>query len=171
MVILRPTRKLLPFLPESSELGIASDTALGDWYVKRFVVDRRPLLLLVSSRSLLPMVTPARDVRSLPQRLPALVAERLRQLRIAQPHIDTECAAMEPVKIARTTDRSVMGIMVDFAKCAPLFLEPDAWDDATLPAVEARLAETPCYASRRFAEMIIPKERAPELLAAQWHAR
>jgi len=28
-----------------------SDTALGDWYVNRLIVDRQPLLLLVSAAS------------------------------------------------------------------------------------------------------------------------
>jgi hypothetical protein len=171
MVILRPTRKLLPLLPESAEPGAASDTALGDWYVKRFVVDRRPLLLLVSARSLLPIVTPAREVRCLPRRLPSLVASRLRQLEIRAPLIDAECAAMEPVTIGRTIDRSVTGIMVDFAKCAPSFLEPHGWDDSSLDAVEDLLAETPCYASRPFEEVIFPDKRTPELLTEKWHAR
>jgi hypothetical protein len=61
MVTLRPTRKLRGALP-ISDVSKPSDTALGDWYVNRLVVDRRPLLLLVSSSSLLPMLVPGRDV-------------------------------------------------------------------------------------------------------------
>jgi hypothetical protein len=53
MVILRPTKKLASLLPAAQPVPVCSDTALGDWYVNRIVVDRQPLLLLVSSTSLL----------------------------------------------------------------------------------------------------------------------
>jgi hypothetical protein len=66
MVILRPTRKLRSLLP-AEEVGSARfDTALGDWYVNRIVVDREPLLLLVSSTSLLPMRVAGRHEASAP---------------------------------------------------------------------------------------------------------
>jgi uncharacterized protein DUF6933 len=63
MVILRPTKKLGALLPPEKSVPVSHDTALGDWYVNRIVVDRQPLLLLVSSASLLPLLLPARDVR------------------------------------------------------------------------------------------------------------
>ena len=51
MVTLRPTRKLRSLLRlAESEPGYC-DTALGDWYVNRLVVDRQPLLLLVRARA------------------------------------------------------------------------------------------------------------------------
>ena len=53
MVVLRRTRKLERILSVSASLPTQSDTALGDWYVNRLTVDRRPLLLLVSSHGLL----------------------------------------------------------------------------------------------------------------------
>lgn len=55
MVVLRATRKLLAILPGTRPPPARSDTAPGDWYVNRLVVDRRPLLLLVSGSSLLPI--------------------------------------------------------------------------------------------------------------------
>ena len=170
MVILRPTRKLLKSLSYSADADAASDTALGDWYVNRIVVDRRPLLLLLSSRSLLPILMPARDVRALPNRLPELVAARLKRLGVARGLIEAEVDAMSPVRIARTTDRSVLGIMVDFAKGIPFYLEVGGWDETTLPFVEGRLAETPCHAGRRFEDVVFPEKKAPELLWARWHA-
>ena len=168
MVILRPTRKLHGPLPISSAVRATSTTALGDWYVNRITVDRRPLLILVSSTSLLPLLTPARDVRGLPGRLADLVATRLNRLGIARRLIDAELLAMEPVELAPTIDRSVLGIMVDFAKCLPYHLEVGGWDDTTLPFIEARLAKTPCRAGRRSDEVIFPEQAAPALLAARW---
>ncbi len=79
MVTLRVTRRLQDVLPISGT-GRSPETALGDWYVNRLVVDRRPLLLFVSSASLLPMLVPARDVRELPERLAGLVKARLSRL-------------------------------------------------------------------------------------------
>jgi hypothetical protein len=170
MVILRPTRKLFRDLPPSSEPAVHSDTALGDWYVNRLVVDRRPLLLIVSSKSLLALLVPAREVRSLPERLPALVANRLRRLGVRDELVQAELAAMTPVGIAPTTDRSVMGTLVDFAKNIPYRLEIGGWDETTLPFVEARLAETPCRVAHRFDQVIFPDRDAPQLLADHWHA-
>jgi len=170
MVILRPTRKLQSLLPLSSDAGATSDTALGDWYVNRIVVDRHPLLILLSSRSLLTVLTPARDVRTLPARLPALISDRLARLGVAEQLIRAERDAMVAVTIAKIEDRSVLGIMVNFAKDIPYCLEIGGWDETTLPSVEAQLAETPCYATRRFEDVIFPENTAPQLLAARWHA-
>jgi len=170
MVILRPTRKLFRHLRPSSEPITRSDTALGDWYVNRLVVDHRPLLLLVSSKSLLAVLVPARNVHALPGELPTLIGGRLRRLGVREELIRAELAAMSPVVIAATTDRSVMGTVVDFAKDIPYRLEIGGWGDTTLPFVEARLAETPCHAARRFEEVIFPEQDAPRLLAERWHA-
>ncbi len=54
MVILRPTQKLRALLPLTTGSFGESETALGDWYINRIVVDRRPLLLLLSAKALLP---------------------------------------------------------------------------------------------------------------------
>ena len=170
MVVLRATKKVLPRLPPPHAGVAASDTALGDWYVNRLVVDRQPLLLLVSARSLLSILAPAREVRTLPNRLPALVATRLRRLGIAGSLIEAEVAAMDPVYVAVTQDRSVLGSMVDFAKAVPVHLPIGGWDLTTLPFVESRLAETPCRVCGRLEATIFPDRATPDLLAARWHA-
>ena len=170
MVVLRRTQKLAAALPISTPLSADSTTALGDWYVNRLTVDKRPLLLLVSERSLLPLLIPARDVASLPDRLPDLVAARLRRLGIPPSVVHAEIASMRPVRVGPTANRSVVGIMVDFAKGVPFHLEVGAWDDTTLPFVEAQLAETPCHAGGRFEDVIFPDRKAPELLLARWGA-
>jgi len=169
MVVLRPTRKLRSSLP-AAEVSRPSDTALGDWYVNRVVVDRQPLLLLVSSTSLLPILVSARDVRGLPERLGSLVESRLRRLGIEAAAIVLERHAMAPVVVAPTVDRSVVGIMVDFAKSVPYYLEPGRWTVETLANVEARLAETPCHVGKPGDGVIFPADKATELLRATWLA-
>lgn len=167
MVVIRPTRKLRTALPVTQMAGI-SDTALGDWYVNRLIVDRQPLLLLVSSASLLPMLVRARDVRELPTHIGDIVAHRLARLGVARSLIDAERRAMTPVQIGATIDRSVLGIMVDFAKGVPYYLEAGGWNDTALGVVEDRLAETPCRAGKPSDRVVFPERKAPELLAAKW---
>ena len=170
MVVLRRVQKLASRLPSTTITSEPPDTALGDWYVSRLVVDHRPLLLLVEARALLPMLVPAREVGGLPGRLPQLVAARLRRLSVPEPIVAAETAAMDPVLVGSTADRSVVGTLVDFAKAIPLYLMPGAWDDTVLPFLEARLAQTPCRAARRYEEVIFPERRAPALLLARWGA-
>ena len=167
MVILRPTRKLSALLPTTTAPA-SSDTALGDWYVNRLVVDRQALLLLVSSTSLLPMLIPARDVRGLPGRLAAMVEARLRRCGIDDRTVAAEVRAMDKVVIGPTVDRSVVGIMVDFAKAVPYYLEPGQWGVATVQIAEERLARTPCHAGRVSEQVIFPDRKAPEVLRAKW---
>ncbi|MDB4908051.1 MAG: hypothetical protein JWO05_2835 [Gemmatimonadetes bacterium] len=170
MVVLRRTQKLAGALPVTASVTAQSETALGDWYVNRLIVDRRPLLLLVSANALLPIVLPARDVRSLAARLPEILRARLRRLDIHPSVANAEVAAMSQVLVAPTKDRSVVGIMVDFAKVLPFHLEIGGWDDSTLPFVEARLAATPCHAGRPFGGVVFPSRDATRLLLARWGA-
>ena len=165
---LRPTRKLQNVLRVAESIAI-SDTALGDWYVNRLVVDRQPLLLLVSSASLLPIVVRARDVRALPRHIGDMVAHRLARLGVAGSLVDAERRAMTPVHTGATVDRSVLGIMVDFAKSVPYYLEA-GWDDSALAVVEDRLAETPCHSGKPSELVVFPDQKAPELLAARWRS-
>src|SRR5262245_57187017 len=168
MVILRPTRKLRSSL-SPAPVSTRSDTALGDWYVNRIVVARLPLLLLVSSTSLLPIVVPARDVRSLPDRLGTLVVARLRRLGTEPETIEAELQAMHPVKVAPTVDRSVLGIMVDFAKAIPHY-SGDLRTDRGLFILEDWLAQTPCHAALTDDQVVFPNSKAPDLLRARWLA-
>jgi hypothetical protein len=167
-VALRRTLKLARALPADAAEPPPPDTALGDWYVNRLIVDRRPLLLLVSARTLFPILIPARDVAGLPERLIPVVASGLFRARMPVRHIDAEVAAMPPVTVAKAQDRSVLGIMVDFAGAVASYLPIRAWDDTTLPFVEARLAETPCFASSRSRPTVFPAEATKRALAERW---
>jgi len=168
MVVLRATQPVLRRLPPATAVGRDSDTALGDWYAKRLTVDKQPLLLLISSRSLLAILALARDVRSLPDRLPAMVTERLRQLGIPKGAIEAEIRAMEPVLVGPTRDRSVLGTLVDFGKTVPVFLPMNGWDNRDLRLLEDRLAETPCRVMEHHDKTIFPVIEAPKLLAKYW---
>ena len=145
-----------------------SENALGDWYANRIVIDRRPLLLLVSSSSLLAILAPARDLKTVPDRLAQIVGDRVRRLPVSEAIVASEVAATVQVCVGKTIDRSVTGQLVDFAKALPYYLPIGGWDDITLRAAEERLAETPCHSSRPFAEVIWPRQAAIQLLKTAW---
>jgi hypothetical protein len=170
MVVLRATQKVLRLLPESVGSSVTSTTALGDWYVNRIVVDRQPLLLLVSSTSLLSVITPARDVMGLPRRLAAIVEERLRRLGLDENALALEVDATSVVTVAKTADRSVTGQMVDFAKTIPYYLPKGGCSEDALKAIEDKLAKTPCRASGPLQSVIFPRETALGLLESTWSA-
>lgn len=167
-VTLRRTQKLASLLLETTDSPPAPDNALGDWYVNRVVVDRKPLLLLISSRALLPILLPAREVSRLPSRLGQVVAQRLRRLGMEGLLIDAEVRAMGQVHVSRTSDRAVVGIMVDFAKMLPYHLDQGRWDESTLPFVEAQLAQNPCFSSRPGDQTVFPEPAAHTLITARW---
>ncbi|WP_441351065.1 DUF6933 domain-containing protein [Thiohalobacter thiocyanaticus] len=168
MLVLRATTKVLKTLKESATETDASDTALGDWYVNRIVVDRKPMLLLVSSRSRLAILTPARDVKNLPCWVGELIADRLARLGLEDNLIRAEVGAMEIVRVGRTRDRSITGQMVDFARAIPYYLPVDEWDESTLRLVEDRLGETPCLSGRARSETVWPGQVACQLLMGRW---
>ena len=168
MVWLRATQRVLRVLPAPEDADCQSDTALGDWFVNRLVVGRRPLLIMVSSKSLLPILTPAREVRSLPDRLPGLVSDHLHRLGISPALIECEVGAMSPIRTAPTRDRSVVGIMVEFGRILTYQLSQHKWDEAELATLALNLAHTPCHASRPSGEAVWPDLVALELLKARW---
>ena len=166
MLVLRATQKVLRLLPQSAGDEDVSDTALGDWYINRTVIDRQPLLLCVSSNSLLALLTPASDVKSLPGRFPKLVAQRLELLGIDAYLIASELTAMQDVRVGRTLDRSVLGTMVDFAKVLPYYLTHNTRDTMDFRLAERRFSETPCRCGSRNA--IWPHSETLRLLTVRW---
>lgn len=167
MVIIRPTTRLRSQLP-ISEVSAKGDNALGDWYVNRVVVARQPLLLLVSSTTLLPMVIPARDVRSLPDRLRALVEARLQRLGVHADLISAELRSMVPVVSGATVDRSILGTLNDFAKAMPYYLDSLTPKPKSLAGLEAWLAQTPCHSASIGDRVVFPDRKAPDVLRTKW---
>ncbi len=74
---------------------------------------------------------------------------------------------MHPVIIAPTVDRSVLGIMVDFAK-AVSYYSADLRSDRGLMGLEDWLAKTPCHAGLAGDRVVFPDRKAPDLLRARW---
>jgi hypothetical protein len=138
---LRPTARLLKRLrvPLTIEPR-ATTTRLGDWYANLLHVGRQQLVLAVSEKTLLPVVVPATPHPTLVPRLRVAVAEVLDRLAIASEPVEQELASMAEGAYGKTTNRQVLGVMVDLAKGLPFYLARDG----ALLDVSMTLAAAPC---------------------------
>ena len=119
--------------------GETSTTVLGAWYatVLRW---RRPAALFVNKRTLLPLVMPLAPARTLLTRFPDALAGLLSAHRVPAALIDSEHAEASDHRLAPTANRSLVGVMNEFASLADV----DRGGPADLMRVFMRLATTPC---------------------------
>ncbi|MBJ7450474.1 MAG: hypothetical protein JHC71_00150 [Blastococcus sp.] len=112
---------------------------LGAWYasVLRW---RRPAALFVNERTLLPLGMPLAPARTLLTRFPDALAELLSAHRVPAPLIDSEHAQARDHRLAPTANRSLVGVMNEFAFLADV----DRGEQPDLLRVSMRLAATPC---------------------------
>lgn len=117
------------------------DTVLGDWYANLVRAGRAQVVLAVSERTLLPVVVPARDGRSLVQRLSAALEPMLTAVGVPANDAIAELGAMQRWAIGKTANRRVLGSLNDLA----FQLQVGLFDfpDRTLPAQSLWLAKTP----------------------------
>jgi hypothetical protein len=157
----RCTRKLLDRMradPESD--WPAPTTILGDWCANLLYVGKQQLILCVSERTLLPLVLPATDAKLIPRRLPTALFDVLVALGISPSAIDRELSEMEQFAVGRTANRSVLGVMNDFA-----FALPYRRGDQSLTELALWLAETPCSPIK----MNSPDDQTKAAFAAALH--
>lgn len=93
----------------------APSTILGDWYANLIYIGKTQLILAVSEKTLLPVLIPAADAKSLSRRLPDALFDVLKQIDIPWSAIDHELREMQEAAISKTANRSVVGMMNDFA--------------------------------------------------------
>ena len=89
-------------------------TALGNWYANILFFQRRQVLLFVSERSRLAVVTPAKETRLLASHLVQHLPVLLENLNAKPKWIDEEMRHMVDVRFAATKSRSVLGTMNDY---------------------------------------------------------
>ena len=144
MFHLHCTKKLLDRIkPEIAEPG-QSDTALGNWYAT--VLFWKPqVALLVSERTLLPVLMPLAPAATLARRFPAQVALVLKEHNVLSEFIAQEIWRMDTVQYSKTANRSVVGILNEFVRQAEFWLAAYAYergDDAGNLAAIGRCALT-----------------------------
>ena len=104
MVILRCTRKLLVKLgvqPANVE-DVCSTTRLGDWYADILFTARQHVVLCVSEHARVPVVIPARELKTPPSRLPEALALVLTELAVPAESIARELAEVSAARFAKT---------------------------------------------------------------------
>jgi hypothetical protein len=118
------------------------ENVFGDWFANILYTRQGHFVLLVSERSLLPVLTTARDLDNLVPRFMRQLDDVLSALSVRQELIDRELSRMEPLYFGRTNSRSVLGTMNDFVQMFKYML-PDG-QDLTLLDWSLQLAKAPC---------------------------
>lgn len=142
MYTLHCTKKLLDRLPGKVAMtAIAPTTALGNWYATA-IFWRPQIVLLVSERVLLPVLMPLAPAATLQRRFPGELAKVLAAHGMDPASIEAEVAAMDECSIAKTANRSVVGMLNEFTFLAEAYRERMEIHDAL--ALALKLADTPC---------------------------
>jgi hypothetical protein len=142
LFVLRCTQKLLDRLNSTPRPELPPpDTVLGDWYANLVRVGRIQVVLAVSERSLLPVVVPARDGRSLVERLCEALEPMLIAVGVPSDDAIAERCAMQRWAMGKTASRRVLGSLNDLAFQLQVGLRD--FPDRTLLAQSLWLAKTP----------------------------
>ena len=166
MFHLHCTKKLLDRIRPEIVAPEPSDTALGNWYATA-IFWKPQVALLVSERTLLPVLMPLAPAATLARRFPAQLALVLKEHNVPSEFIAQEIWRMDQVRYAKTANRSVVGISNEFVKHAEFWLAAYAYekgDDEDLLAISAKLAETPC--SPLYKGPVSPDKALHELVKA-----
>lgn len=115
MLVVRGTKKLRDRVKAPVAAGDdASTTVLGDWFATALFW-KPQVALLVNQRTFVPVFMPLAPAASLLDRAPDAIVAVLRRLGAGEPFIESELDTMREARIAPTNDRSVVGVMNEFA--------------------------------------------------------
>ena len=137
MLVVRGTKKLRDRVKGPTIVDDDVSTGvLGDWFATAQFW-RPQVALVVNARTFLPVFTPLAPAPELLDRLPDEIARVLDLHGVARAVIEAERSQMADVALAPTNDRSVVGVMNEFAFLGEHFFDGD------LTALTLRMAETP----------------------------
>ena len=115
VLVVRGTKKLRDRVKgPGRRMEHASTTVLGDWFATALFW-RPQVALLVNQRTFVPVFMPLAPAATLLDRAPGAIAAVLRRLGADDAFVDAELDAMREARIAPTNDRSVVGVMNEFA--------------------------------------------------------
>jgi hypothetical protein len=118
-----------------------STTTLGDWYADILFTARQHVVLCVSEHARVPVIIPARDLKTLASRLPDALAQVLTDLTIPSASIARELGEMKDVQFAKTASRSLLGTINDYAIAVTWALAEEP--GISLHRLSVRLTDTP----------------------------
>ncbi len=143
MFTLRCTDKLLRRgLPLPDSKPAQPTTLLGDWYANVLYSRPQQLILCLSERTLLPVIVPAKGIKSLPTQVRQVVRTVLAALDIDPKAVQAEDEQMMGARVGRTANRSVVGSLNDFVFQLEHGLHD--WPERSLLEHALWLAQTPC---------------------------
>ncbi|MCX6125031.1 MAG: hypothetical protein NTV34_09845 [Proteobacteria bacterium] len=115
-------------------------SSLGNWYVNLLFVRRKHMLLIVSEKTLLPVIMPAKFLSEFPNRFPDALSDVLIGIGIGHEKIQKELSTLTDWRLCKTVDRRILGSMNDFSKLLRAY-----YDDVTpLSKLALRMGITPC---------------------------
>jgi hypothetical protein len=142
MFTLHCTQKLLDRIKQPPVADLPPPTtALGNWYAHALFWTPQ-VALLVNERTLLPVLMPLAPAATFVDRFPTHLAEVLHGHGFDAQFIDREVEEVSEAVVAKTANRSVVGVMNEFAFLADgyrTYLEAPE-----LLALSIKLAGTPC---------------------------
>jgi hypothetical protein len=142
MYSLHCTKKLLDRIKPTIATSLPPPTtALHNWYATALFW-KPQLALLVNEQTLLPVLMPLAPASTLSARFPDELAAVLGRHGVNRATIERETAAMADVAFTKTANRSVVGVMNEFAFLAEGYRE--YLETADLMILSMRLADTPC---------------------------
>jgi Domain of unknown function (DUF6933) len=125
VLIMRATQKLLQRVgPPTLQDGEQSTTLLGEWYATALFW-KPQVALLVNETTLLPVLMPLAPAVTLPTRIAQQIATVLTAHGTPPAIVEDEVQRMRPCRVARTANRSVVGIMTEFTHLAEVRHNPD----------------------------------------------
>ncbi|NBX05115.1 MAG: hypothetical protein EBR18_03255 [Betaproteobacteria bacterium] len=136
------TKKLLDRVKvRAAQSDTLSSTLLGDWYATALFW-KPQVALLVNEKTLLPVLMPLAPAADLGERFPKHLESVLAAHGMSTQFIDHELAQMNQVQYAKTSNRSVVGVMNQFSYLAEGYRE--YLETRDLLVLSLKLSETPC---------------------------
>lgn len=158
MVTLRCTQKLLRRLGVPAKTGTSPPTTvLGDWYANILHTRPHQLVVCMNERTLLVVLVPARESKSLGARFREAVIAQLRRLGVPPAAIEAEAHAMSELAFRPTASRSVLGCLREATFALSYELERP--EHSSLVGIEDFLSEN-IYSTTNYRH---PRELALEL--------
>jgi len=141
MFYLHCTKKLLDRVKPDVFASGLSTTSLGNWYATALLW-KPQIALFVNERTLLPVLVHLAPASSVAARFPRLLAQVLAAHGVQPSFIEQELSHMQEVRYAKTTNRSVVGIMTQFSYLAEGYRDDDEMSD--LVGLSLKLSRMPC---------------------------
>jgi hypothetical protein len=166
LLTLRCTKKLLKKLGLPETTGVASTTALGDWYATILIVRPKHLLLCVSENSRLAVILPSAPLATLEPRFRQAVRDVLNGLKVPEAAVTRELEEMETLLVGPTQNRSVLGTMNEYVK----MIEYKEYDGLEVTDTESALVLNLSLSRTLFSPLNwrYPEDVTRDLLESRW---